>query len=83
MLAKLTSRNQITLPKSAVGELPKAEYFEVEAQDGRIVLTPVRTGRAGAVRRKLASLGSGYRVGGQMGPPPAQVAPRVRKIECS
>jgi hypothetical protein len=57
MLAKLTSKNQITLPKSVVGEFPQAEYFEVEAQGGRIVLTPVRIGRADAVREKLASLG--------------------------
>ena len=57
MLAKLTSKNQITLPKSVVGEVPQAQYFEVEAQGGRIVLTPVRIGRAGAVREKLASLG--------------------------
>jgi hypothetical protein len=57
MLAKLTSKNQITLPKAVVGEVPQAEYFEVAVEDGRIVLTPVRIGRAGAVREKLASLG--------------------------
>lgn len=59
MLAKLTAKNQITLPKSVAGQFPETEYFEVEAKDGRIVLTPVRIGRAGAVREKLAALGIG------------------------
>jgi hypothetical protein len=33
------------------------EYFEVQARDGQIVLTPVRIQRADAVRAKLAELG--------------------------
>jgi hypothetical protein len=57
MLAKLTSKNQITLPKSVVSQIEQADYFEVEVQGGRIVLTPVRVQRADAVRRKLAELG--------------------------
>ncbi|HEX5961898.1 MAG TPA: hypothetical protein VFY97_11710 [Rhodanobacteraceae bacterium] len=31
MLAKLTSKNQLTLPKAAVEATGNAEYFEVEA----------------------------------------------------
>lgn len=57
MLAKITSKNQITLPKAVVEEFPGARYFEVESAEGRIVLTPVRIGRADAVREKLAALG--------------------------
>ncbi len=57
MLAKLTSKNQITLPKAVAQAFPDAEYFEVQAEGGRIVLTPVRFGRADAVRDKLAVLG--------------------------
>lgn len=57
MLAKLTSKNQITLPKAVAQAFPGAEYFEVQAEGGRIVLTPVRIGRADAVRDKLAALG--------------------------
>ena len=57
MLAKITSKNQITLPKAVVEEFPGARYFEVAAAEGRIVLTPVSIGRADAVREKLASLG--------------------------
>ena len=49
MLAKITSKNQITLPKAVVAQLPRSEYFEVEAVDGRLMLTPVRAeGRRGA-----------------------------------
>jgi len=57
MLAKLTSKNQITLPKAVAQAFPGAEYFEVQNEGGRIVLTPVRIGRADAVRDKLAELG--------------------------
>jgi hypothetical protein len=60
MLAKLTAKNQLTLPKralEALGTTASPEYFEVEVADGRIVLTPARIGTADAVRRKLVELG--------------------------
>lgn len=57
MLAKLTSKNQLTLPKAVLSDFKGAEYFEVAEENGRIVLTPVRLARAGAVRAKLAELG--------------------------
>jgi hypothetical protein len=57
MLAKLTGKNQLTLPKAILNQVQDATYFEVEAQDGRIVLTPVRISRVEAVREKLAQLG--------------------------
>jgi bifunctional DNA-binding transcriptional regulator/antitoxin component of YhaV-PrlF toxin-antitoxin module len=57
MLAKLTSKNQITLPKAAVSRIDAAEYFEVTLDNGRIILTPVRVQQAQAVRDKLAQLG--------------------------
>ena len=56
MLAKITSKNQLTLPKSITAAVGPAEYFEVETRNGQIVLTPVRIQRAGAVRAKLAEL---------------------------
>ena len=59
MLAKLTSKNQLTLPKAAVEAAGNAEYFEVEARSGQLVLTPVRIQRADAVRAKLAKLDLG------------------------
>jgi bifunctional DNA-binding transcriptional regulator/antitoxin component of YhaV-PrlF toxin-antitoxin module len=57
MIAKITAKNQLTLPKSVTAAVGPAEYFEVEARDGRIILTPVRIQRADAVRAKLAELG--------------------------
>lgn len=57
MLAKLTSKNQLPLPKAVLSDFKDIEYFEVTEENGRIVLTPVRLARAGAVRAKLAELG--------------------------
>lgn len=59
MLAKLTSKNQLTLPKAVVDAVDAAEYFDVAVHAGQIVLTPVRMQRADAVRAKLAALGIG------------------------
>lgn len=56
MLAKLTSKNQLTLPKSITAAVGAAEYFDVEARNGQIVLTPVRIQRGDTVRAKLAEL---------------------------
>ena len=57
MLAKLTSKNQLTLPKAVLSSCPGAVYFDVSEDNGRIVLTPVRLNKADAVRSKLASMG--------------------------
>ena len=57
MLAKLTAKNQLTLPKSVIAAVGRADYFEIEAKDGRIVMTPVRIQRAVAARVKLTELG--------------------------
>lgn len=57
MLAKLTSKNQITLPKAAISKIDATEYFEVTVEKGRIVLTPVRLQQAQVVRDKLEQLG--------------------------
>ena len=59
MLAKITSKNQLTLPKAVVAAVGATEYFDVEVHQGQIVLTPVRIQRGDAVRGKLAALGLG------------------------
>ena len=56
MLAKITSKNQLTLPKSVIEQVGAAEYFDVEVKAGQVVLTPVRIQRSDAVRAKLAEL---------------------------
>ena len=57
MLAKLTSKNQLTLPETVMSDFPDTRYFDVTQEDGRIVLTSVRIGRADAARRKMAGRG--------------------------
>ena len=57
MLAKPTSKKQLTLPKAAVSVVEGSDYLDVTEENGRIVLTPVRMNRADAVRAKLAELG--------------------------
>ena len=56
MLAKITSKNQLTLPKSVTQAVGATEYFDVETRAGQIILTPVRIQRGDAVRAKLAEL---------------------------
>lgn len=61
MLAKKTSKNQITLPKAIVKQLPEVEYFEVSLRKGEVVLRPVEVSVPGerlkAVRAKIRALG--------------------------
>ncbi len=60
MLAKLTAKNQLTLPKRALQALggdTVPTHFQIEVIDGRIVLTPASIASADAVRHKLADLG--------------------------
>ena len=61
MLAKKTSKNQITLPKKVVDALPSTEYFDVTVQEGNVILRPVVVTAPGerlrAVREKIRRLG--------------------------
>ncbi len=57
MLAKITAKNQLTLPKSVMTALGSPDYVDVQTRDGQIVLTPVRIQRGDEVRAKLAQLG--------------------------
>lgn len=56
MLAKITAKNQLTLPKSLTQAVGATEYFDVEARGGQLILTPVRIQRGDGVRAKLAEL---------------------------
>jgi hypothetical protein len=61
MLAKKTSKNQLTLPKEIVKEFPDSEYFDVSVKERKIVLTPVKITPADmtldGIREKMAKLG--------------------------
>lgn len=56
MLAKKTVKNQITLPKKIAALFPNVEYFEVRAEDDRIILEPLKNDRVVQVRDKMARL---------------------------
>jgi hypothetical protein len=56
MLAKLTSKNQLTRPKAVVGQFPGASYFEVRAEKGRLVLVPAKVTSLDGVWGKIESL---------------------------
>jgi len=61
MLAKLSPRNQVTLPQAVVSAMASnidaAEYFDVAVEAGRIVLTPVHNPQAEEARAKVHALG--------------------------
>ena len=58
MLAKLSSKSQITIPTAIMAQFPDNEYIvDVTVEDGRIVLTPVRATRADEVRAQIAKRG--------------------------
>ena len=57
MLAKRTTKNQITLPKRIADQFPRAEYFEVSTEGGRIVLRPVEVDPLSRVQEKLQEIG--------------------------
>lgn len=41
MLAKKTSKNQLTLPKEIVKSFPDTDYFDIIVKDRKIILQPV------------------------------------------
>jgi hypothetical protein len=61
MLAKRTSKNQLTLPKEIVSNFPGIDLFDATIEDNRIVLTPMKvipiTASLSGVRAKMKKLG--------------------------
>jgi hypothetical protein len=59
MLAKLTSKNQITIPKDVLSKLPVTQYFDVEHKDGAIILKPVKVSDTNLqkIREKIKKMG--------------------------
>ncbi len=61
MLAKKTSKNQLTLPKEIVKSFPGTDYFDVSVRDKKIVLIPVRISPVETslenIRKKMEKLG--------------------------
>ncbi len=42
MLAKKTTKNQLTLPKEIVRQFPEVDYFDIAVKNQKIILTPVK-----------------------------------------
>ena len=61
MLARKTSKNQLTLPKEIVGNFPGIDLFDATIEQNRIVLTPMKvipiTASLSDVRSKMKKLG--------------------------
>jgi hypothetical protein len=57
MIAKKTSKNQLTLPRKVVERFPGVEYFDVSVEEGRIHLAPVRPDRLVQVQARMKRLG--------------------------
>jgi bifunctional DNA-binding transcriptional regulator/antitoxin component of YhaV-PrlF toxin-antitoxin module len=59
MLAKMTSKNQITIPKKIVDQLPETDYFEVELKEGLVLLKPLQIYETDLekIRSKMKNLG--------------------------
>jgi hypothetical protein len=57
MLAKMTVKNQLTLPKAVITRFSGVEYFDVSTDGSAITLKPLRPSKADEVRQYLAGLG--------------------------
>ena len=57
MLAKLTVKNQLTLPKAVATRFNGVEYFDVSTDGVSITLRPLRPSRVEEVWDKLEELG--------------------------
>jgi hypothetical protein len=57
MLAKLTVKNQLTLPKAIASQFPGVEYFEVSIDGNSIKLSPLRRSHLEEIWEHLEKLG--------------------------
>lgn len=57
MLAKKTLKNKLTLPKEIVDLFPDTDSFDVQVENGRIILKPIQPNRLEKVQRKITQLG--------------------------
>ena len=57
MIARKTSKNQLTLPKAIVTHFKGVEYFDVSSDGSAITLKPLRRSRLEEIQDKLARLG--------------------------
>jgi hypothetical protein len=57
MLAKMTVKNQLTLPKAVITRFSGVEYFDVSTDGMSITLRPLQRSRVDEVWAKMEKLG--------------------------
>ena len=57
MLAKLTVKNQLTIPKAVAKCFPGVEYFDVDTDGSSITLKPFKRSRVEEIWAQLAEIG--------------------------
>jgi bifunctional DNA-binding transcriptional regulator/antitoxin component of YhaV-PrlF toxin-antitoxin module len=59
VLAKITSKNQITIPKKIIDKIPDVKHFDIKFEDGVVVLKPIKffDTNLDQVRSKIKKLG--------------------------
>lgn len=59
MLAKITSKNQITIPKKIIEKIPNVKHFDIEFKDGIIIMKPIKfyDTNLDQIRAKVKKLG--------------------------
>ena len=59
MLAKITAKNQITIPKKIMEQLPETQYFDLELVNGVVMLKQVKVldTNLDQIRYKIDKLG--------------------------
>ena len=59
MLAKITSKNQITIPKKIIEKIPHVKHFDIELKDGIIIMKPIKLydTNMDQIRAKVKKLG--------------------------
>ena len=57
MLAKLTVKNQLTVPKAVASQFPGVEYFEVSTDGSAITLRPFERSNLAEIWEHIEKLG--------------------------
>jgi bifunctional DNA-binding transcriptional regulator/antitoxin component of YhaV-PrlF toxin-antitoxin module len=59
MLAKITSKNQVTIPKKIIEKIPNVKHFDIEFKDGIIIMKPIKfyDTNLDQIRAKVKKLG--------------------------
>ena len=59
MLAKITSKNQITIPKKIIEKIPDVKHFDIGFKNGVVILKPIKffDTNLDQIRSKIKRLG--------------------------